>query len=891
MGEGQSALAQRDPMTSSFLEAQLAAGHKALQAGLALEDPSTGGVDPQLCEPALLSQLVLLLGSRPRRSLLLSDLGALLPANLRQGVKDKGGLRSWLQKYPELFQVSGLPGKESVTLLILGGSAGNGPNGEAGLPAPVGPQNASVAELEAAKRQEEEDNEAAIQLRGLPYRATMQDVKNFLQHHAYNLKNDPNAIQLVLNRDGRPSGFGRVQFRTPEQARRCRDELHMRVMEVAGAGGNERDRGDRYVEIFLYSERPNKLRFKKATGDAYDQSQDEEIEALGVTRQKVLEECRQHMSMPGKSPLLLSMLGVALSPGSRLYLKKTDQGLKHFLASHPSEFLVDGSKGREIITYLPGAGAAKEAQALPALLREEPTPAPALPKATLEVPKAQASLPLPSPESPKAIGGRFAPNSPLPPGSVGSNCGHLGTRRGSDSAGPATGNLSDLGGFPPTPGWDDLVPQSPKASVSNLPPTDETPICTNHPGMQTPSDWGTPWDIRQPRLDNRLGNFIEPGVGASTGPASGVTGPVPETAAAGANMFQPWSAWGMPPAFWTGAPPSFGPPTADVSQEALQNLLAFGAGGTAPAPDPAASMQVLLNYVAMGGAPPGPLPAHGTSWMDMATGPGHQMPAAAPEAPKKDIVQQLIDQDIPIPGQQQPPAPQEAKLEASQAPAAVRLRGLPYEAGEQDILAWMAKYDVVERIMECKQAVRIYSKNNGKPMGLAVVALNSEEDAEYVRRALHGQFMGNRYIEVFIHTEGEAGTDKAMVQGSTAAATGGTGACNGEAQARPETRAEADQFIGAGDTGGSGGSGVPPQGMLTGMPLWPGAASMGCMPVGMPFTGGELQSDPHFQNIMDFLKGDAYPMQMAPPMGDGSAGLASGYPRGSGRSSVRIDSM
>ena len=36
----------------------------------------------------------------------------------------------------------------------------------------------------------------------------------------------------------------------------------MRVMEVAGE--RERDaRGERYVEIFLYAERPNKLRFKK----------------------------------------------------------------------------------------------------------------------------------------------------------------------------------------------------------------------------------------------------------------------------------------------------------------------------------------------------------------------------------------------------------------------------------------------------------------------------------------------------------------------------------------------------------------------------------------------------------------------------------------------------
>eukprot|EP00913_Durusdinium_trenchii_P021852 g20533.t1 len=235
----------------------------------------------------------------------------------------------------------------------------------------VGPQQGgqglSVAELEAAKRREDEDNESAVQLRGLPYRATMQDVKdgnrawepilhlvgeclrlagqNFLKHHAKNLKDDPNAVQLVLNRDGRPSGFGRVQFKTQEMARACRDEMPGGPVDP-GAQPEER-----YVEIFLYSERPNKLRFKKIVGDGPEHP-DDAVEALGITKQHVLDECRAHMSMEGKSQLLLSMLGVALSPASRLYLKKTDQGLKHFLASCPNEFMVDGSKGRELITYL-----------------------------------------------------------------------------------------------------------------------------------------------------------------------------------------------------------------------------------------------------------------------------------------------------------------------------------------------------------------------------------------------------------------------------------------------------------------------------------------------------------------------------------------------------------
>ena len=164
------------------------------------------------------------------------------------------------------------------------------------------------------------------------------------------------AVALDLNRDGRPSGFARVQFVNPAAARAARDAKHMQVMEVAGAGAPSQGQQnqERYVEIFLFAERPNKLRFKKtATADGGLPNDEEDIEALGITKEHVIAECREHMNSPGKGQLLLSMLGVALSQGARLYLKKTDQGLKHFLAQYPSEFSVDGPKGRECITFLP----------------------------------------------------------------------------------------------------------------------------------------------------------------------------------------------------------------------------------------------------------------------------------------------------------------------------------------------------------------------------------------------------------------------------------------------------------------------------------------------------------------------------------------------------------
>jgi len=58
------------------------------------------------------------------------------------------------------------------------------------------------------------------------------------------------------------------------------------------------------------------------------------------------------MNMPERSALLLSMLGVALSSGAHAYLKKTEQGLMHFLAQFPDEFVIDGAKGSESVKYL-----------------------------------------------------------------------------------------------------------------------------------------------------------------------------------------------------------------------------------------------------------------------------------------------------------------------------------------------------------------------------------------------------------------------------------------------------------------------------------------------------------------------------------------------------------
>jgi hypothetical protein len=175
----------------------------------------------------------------------------------------------------------------------------------------------------------------------------VEDIQGFLGEHAAHLVVDATPIQLVQNRDGRPSGFARVQFSTPEHAKKCVSDLHLRSME------------DRYVEVFLYSERPSKGRQRRGGHEEGAPAVSEAarlaaaVDASGVTRDQVVRECRAQMADIKKRRLLLSMLGVALSPGARSYLKQMDQGLKHFLTQFPNEFSVDGGKGCEYVTYTP----------------------------------------------------------------------------------------------------------------------------------------------------------------------------------------------------------------------------------------------------------------------------------------------------------------------------------------------------------------------------------------------------------------------------------------------------------------------------------------------------------------------------------------------------------
>merc|ERR1719491_400328 len=107
---------------------------------------------------------------------------------------------------------------------------------------------------------------------------------------------------------------------------------------------------DRYIEVLACSERAGKARHRRAAaaeggfdpaeGGVAGEVLDGASEA--IERERVLQECRDHMMMPGRNHLLLSMLGIALSQPARAYLRRQNLGLKHFLARFPNEFRVEG---------------------------------------------------------------------------------------------------------------------------------------------------------------------------------------------------------------------------------------------------------------------------------------------------------------------------------------------------------------------------------------------------------------------------------------------------------------------------------------------------------------------------------------------------------------------
>ena len=162
---------------------------------------------PWYKDAQLLAKPVQLLGSRETQPCCSETLGALLTGPLRSEVKEK--------------EVSGAGSRGIPTCFLFMVSQVARPSLST-LPRPSSPLErtcgrAWLTRTPLRKHCRGGDSYAAVQMRGWPYRTTVPGFRKFLGLHCDSLKGEQ-AVQLVLNRDGRPSGLARVQFDTPATA-------------------------------------------------------------------------------------------------------------------------------------------------------------------------------------------------------------------------------------------------------------------------------------------------------------------------------------------------------------------------------------------------------------------------------------------------------------------------------------------------------------------------------------------------------------------------------------------------------------------------------------------------------------------------------------------------
>jgi hypothetical protein len=714
-------------------------------------------------EGEILAKLVAHLGNCPERSMALADLRLALPPALRKLAEDTQAISTWLQRFQGLIQIVGEPGQEQV-MLNLGGVPA------ASKPAPATPPDAigsvtpatttpatTVApesiggctdEIGGAALQfdtiagggpeDESLNICTVQLRGLPFRAQVQDIKTWLGYHAVGLATKEPSIRLLLNRDGRPSGFARVVFVSPEAAREAREELHKKLM------------GDRYVEVLACSDRANKTRNRRTTGEGGgDMVEANDVELYGganeaVERERVLQECRDHMRLPGRQHLLLSMLGIALSQQARAYLRRVNLGLKHFLARFPHEFRVEGPKGCEKVIWCPNGIDPYQCMPFdPAMMSEAWAAAAA------------------------------------------------------DWSGVLSGEVQ----MPHT-----SESAEAKMLVSPTPQRTHNPLCQN-----TPSNWGTPGS--GPRESQEGTESSKEQSGGGTGGTANAIDPAAAAyaaavASASYNFWAPtWGDWGMG--------------MGDMDAGKGGSTKASGKK-TAKADAPTARSHAHL---------------HPQSHPFAHQPPGSGAPGAGGGVPPGGAVT----------------APGASEAEGHNGTvAALRLRGLPFSMSVQDVLAFFAQYDVADRIAEGREAAQLLPKANGRPSGQARVQMRSRQDAEVACQALNNQYIGGRYIEVFVY--GDTSDPEAHASEFGQSGFPGPDLHGGDA-AMPWQR--------------QGFPGFP------GMPFGPGFGAMGPPPwavgpppaVGAGTEGGSFADGGNLDNLFSFLHAPEMPYDSASTTG------------------------
>ncbi|CAK9019705.1 unnamed protein product [Durusdinium trenchii] len=548
-----------------------------------MDDRRDDGENAVPSDISILADLLQILGPYQSQGLPLTELHDKLPAHLAHLAGSIDVTRNWLQRYPQIIQLTGPKGEERVVLALAKAASPSSNQdkpekppqpapGASVQPVPLAPTTGGINNANARVEKdngnaimgdEDNSNPCSVQLRGLPFRASIEDVKGFLGDHAKYLNPEKKLnICLLSNRDGRPSGFARIFFVSPQAAYKCKDALHRKQM------------GDRYVEVLATDRGKGR---KKLTIDEKEPVPQAPLDAATeqAENERVLSECREHLSAPGRSQTLLSMLGIALTDPARNYLRRANLGLKHFLARFPNEFRVEGPKGCEKVIWQNPDGLIYGLQD-GTVTEEEPS----------------------------------TPNTRL------------------------------------------MSPTRPPPSGSHF--------------IATPSDWGTPQvNSGAMGMDFQFGEGWPP------------------------YSFPPWTSQWMP---W------------------MEN-----------GPTAVSSKQKKINK---------PPPAEG---VPMSRSHAHLHPQSHPfaeESDAKDAGEAVVDKS---------------------AVAALRLRGLPFSVTVQDVLTFFAQHNVADTIHDGPNSAKLLPKANGRPSGQAVVQMRSRRDAEVARKALNHQYVGGRYIEVFVY--------------------------------------------------------------------------------------------------------------------------------------------
>jgi len=288
--------------------------------------------DADAMEAKLVSQLVLFLDRGPRS---LTEISSMAPHGARHYVREVGGVLNWLRKYSELFAISGRPGGEVVALKVARKSSSHSE------PTPSQWKDDRTDDFAGVHdhcgKTPGNDFESALLLRGLPYQATKNDIKQFLGRFAKSLKGDQ-PIQVMSKKRRKPSGFAKVQLDSPESAADACECLHKRLML------------DRYVEVFPFDQKYKDI----ATVFAVVRAAADDVTSQGdqQARSAAVQECRDYLELVKRNQVFLSVLGGALSDASRLYLKRTAQTLKQLLGEHPEEFKFSGLQQQQTVRHV-----------------------------------------------------------------------------------------------------------------------------------------------------------------------------------------------------------------------------------------------------------------------------------------------------------------------------------------------------------------------------------------------------------------------------------------------------------------------------------------------------------------------------------------------------------